>query len=490
MNVLLIEPTSTSYPPLGLMKISRYHKLLGDKVKFVTGNNREIANEFWDKIYITSVFTYDYKKLKKTIEFYSKNLFNFENMIIGGIAATLLYDKIEKETGARVHRGLLNTHDEKLKDIAKSHYEYSYLLDSGCSIDNLPPDYSIFDSEKKYTKIIDNAFFLYSTKGCPNKCDFCAVKILEPDYISYINIKSRINILKNEIGDRHGLIFLDNNIAASSSFDRIIDEIIECGFGAGEKMEYQKNGRTIKKNRFVDFNQGVDLRLLNKDKMRKLSKIAIDPLRLAFDDIKLANQYINKTCLAIENGIKKLSNYMLYNHKDSPVDLYRRMEINTEIVKDYKSENVKIFSFPMRYSPVSRTDRSYVGKNWTKREIRALQLILQATHGIVSHSLSKYKDEDSAGFFYRAFGNDSEQFSKILLMPFNYIINRDKYEFDNKLISIWMSDYEKLSDEQRLNLKDMIKNGRIDINQYKGHEKRILKILEHYEHEHSSIEED
>lgn len=38
-SVLLIEPNyKNKYPPIGLMKLSQYYKLLGDKVTFFKGN--------------------------------------------------------------------------------------------------------------------------------------------------------------------------------------------------------------------------------------------------------------------------------------------------------------------------------------------------------------------------------------------------------------------------------------------------------------------
>jgi hypothetical protein len=48
-----------------------------------------------------------------------------------------------------------------------------------------------------------------------------------------------------------------------------------------------------------------------------------------------------------------------------------------------------------------------------------MQLILQATHGVVS---------GNPEFFKRAFGNSYEDFERILLMPQHFIFNRDWYE--------------------------------------------------------------
>ena len=43
MRVLLVEPNyKNKYPPMGLMKISTYHKMQGDDVHFVKGINPNI----------------------------------------------------------------------------------------------------------------------------------------------------------------------------------------------------------------------------------------------------------------------------------------------------------------------------------------------------------------------------------------------------------------------------------------------------------------
>jgi hypothetical protein len=485
MKVLLVEPkSSTTYPPMGLMKFSRYHKLKGDDVTYVVGKNKKAQDQFWDKIYITSVFTYDFKSLIDTINYYSKNLFNFDNMSVGGIAATLLADKLKNLTGVDIHCGLQDSIDPFLENLAHTNANYNYLLDCSPTIDNLPPDYEIVSENSKYSKITDNAFFLYSTKGCPNNCSFCAVKKLEPVYVSYVPIKKRISILREEIGDRAGLLFLDNNIAASDSFFRIIDEIIDCGYGCGEKMCYEKNGRRIYKHRFVDFNQGVDLRLLNREKMKALSQTAINPLRLAFDNVDLAKEYEDKAKLAIECGISKLSNYMLYNYKDSPEDLYARMEVNTDIIKKYGNENVKIFSFPMRYSPINKTDRSYIGKRWHKRQIRAIQLILNATHGIVSHSLREYRE--GKGFFYRAFGENEREFIENLWMPFHYLINRDYYELERSNIQEWRMAFKALSVTEAQEVMNWIKDG-INKENMDTQSVKVKEVMAHYENEHTQV---
>jgi hypothetical protein len=73
----------------------------------------------------------------------------------------------------------------------------------------------------------------------------------------------------------------------------------------------------------------------------------------------------------------------------------------------------------MRYQPVNRPDRGHVGKNWNSYHLRSMQVILQATHGIVS---------GAPEFFRKAFGDTYEEFENILLRPHHYIFNRYWYE--------------------------------------------------------------
>ena len=65
MKVLLVEPGyKNKYPPLGLMKISAYHKALGDEVIFVKGEEKSLKGMKWDRIYITTLFTSSKAKRK------------------------------------------------------------------------------------------------------------------------------------------------------------------------------------------------------------------------------------------------------------------------------------------------------------------------------------------------------------------------------------------------------------------------------------------
>ena len=70
-----------------------------------------------------------------------------------------------------------------------------------------------------------------------------------------------------------------------------------------------------------------------KDRMflRELSRIAIRPLRIAFDHWGLRGPYETSIRFAHEFGLNDLSNYMLYNFHDSPKDLFDRMRLNVTL---------------------------------------------------------------------------------------------------------------------------------------------------------------
>lgn len=461
-NILLVEPTARSgFPPLGLMKIATYHNLLGDKLFFIIGKSKWHSSEYWDKIYITSLFTYDFRELIDTIRYYSSNMFNFRNIHVGGISATLLSNDIYELTGIKPHLGTMSDVDPFLSSYAKSNDSLKYLLKCGASIDHLPPDYTILGQYDNFGKFVKQAYIMYATKGCPNRCSFCAVNKLEPTYEHFIPILPRINYISKMTGDKLGLVLLDNNVAASNKFDLIIDEIKDAGFSVNSKLGGRK--------RFVDFNQGIDARLLDVNKIKKLTQIAIKPLRLALDNNSLIPKYREKVILSIESGIKSLSTYILYNFNDHPKDLYRRMRVNIDINYAYGST---IFSFPMKYVPLMSKDRKFIGKYWTKREIRAIQLILNVHKGIVSHRID---------MFEHAFGRNEDEYDRILLMPQNYIFNRVRYE-ENGSIEAYYKALMKLSNDQILQLRELIKDGRLKkLPNLKN--VKLKRVLEHYREE-------
>lgn len=77
---------------------------------------------------------------------------------------------------------------------------------------------------------------------------------------------------------------MDNNILASSKLSEIVDDLVSLGFERNNKSYKKIQGkRVVYQTRRVDFNQGIDARLLTEDKMAQLARLEIQPLRIAFD---------------------------------------------------------------------------------------------------------------------------------------------------------------------------------------------------------------
>lgn len=452
-DILLLEPGySNKYPPLGLMKISYFHKyVIGDYVRFAKGRLPEaFKDKKWDRVYVTTLFTFEWENTKKAIEYALSVVKDPTQVYTGGILATLMPELItENFPTVKNNPGLLN----KTGTLGIKGEE---------CIDTMTPDYGILDDiAEEYVYPAHDAYFTYMTRGCGMKCQFCAVQTLEPNYIPYISITENIRCIDAKFGPKKDLLLMDNNVLKSPDFDKIIDEIKELGFGKGATYTNPKTGKKVR--RYVDFNQGLDAFLLTPYKAKRLGELAIRPARIAFDHIEDAEAYKKAIRLCAKNGITHMSNYLLYNgddfkgkghryHADTPEDLYTRMKISMDLCEELNEKydyKISIFSFPMRYIPLSDLKRGYVGTNWNLKYLRALQRMLIPTQG---------KGVASRAFFEADFGKNPEQFVQFLAMPENHISWRGHFvprkneteEDAAKRKKIWEENQQYLKEWNRL----------------------------------------
>ena len=154
-RILLVEPEyKNKYPPMGLMKISTYHKMMGDYVRFVKGINSFVALEIWDRIYITSLFTFDFDVTIKTINHYKFLVNESCNIFIGGIMASLIPDAVIEATGLSKKNILIGLFTDT-----------SVVGDKNeINIDQLPLDYDILEDISYQYPAGDN-YFAYMTRG-------------------------------------------------------------------------------------------------------------------------------------------------------------------------------------------------------------------------------------------------------------------------------------------------------------------------------------
>lgn len=399
------------------MKLASYHAGRGDETCFVKGEDLSVLSKTWDRIYVTTLFSFEWNRTAKAIDFAILAAGNQpECVFVGGIAASLMYGEFLNEprwAGVRFIAGLLDGPPASALQLSATDGDFGADDLTGVPIEERIPDYSILE-HIDYSYPVRDAYFGYASRGCIRKCHFCGVPKLEGAQKEMPPLARLVEGVSDRYGEKKDLILMDNNITASSRYKEVMAEIRDLGFTPGAALV--RDGKRLKRR--VDFNQGVDARILAKSPMylKEMATVCISPLRIAFDHIGVRKVYETSVRMAAASGITSLSNYMLYNFKDTPEDLYRRMNLNIELNERL---GIRIWSFPMRYQPVTLKDRSHVGEKWNRYYLRSFQVMLQATRGVVS---------GSPDFFQHAYGGSSEEFLRLLSYPHGMIFHREHYE--------------------------------------------------------------
>ena len=324
MRILLVEPNYyTQYPPLGLLKLSTLYKAEGHEIRFVRG--LELVTRFVpDEIKVTSLFTWAWKPVWEAVAFY-RALFPRAKITLGGIYASLTPEHALGAGADDVVTGLVREAEDLL------------------------PDYSLvpaWDSSR-------HASILFSHRGCIRACSFCAVPALEGKPFQ-VRPTSRV---KHLIAPSHGRAILwDNNILGELHWREVIDELREL-------------------NVEVDFNQGLDARLVTEEVAEALKGLNIPTIRLAYDFVGMRDSVQRAVLLLKKSGLtnrrfRHICCYVLYNYKDTPQDLYER-------VRDLLAWGVS--AYPMRFQPLKGEGAfekdSYVSPQWTAEK---LDMVAQA----------------------------------------------------------------------------------------------------------------
>lgn len=171
-----------------------------------------------------------------------------------------------------------------------------------------------------------------TSRGCIRHCPFCAVPRIEGE-------------LKELADWEPKPIVCDNNLLACSlkHFDQVIDRLKPL---AG-----------------IDFNQGLDARLLTEYHAQRLAELDCHRVRLAWDHSKDEAAVMAAIERLRKAGFSKnvISVYVLIGYDDTPEDaLYRLSTLST----------AGYFPFPMRYQLLTALRRnSYVAPGWTHREL-------------------------------------------------------------------------------------------------------------------------
>jgi len=403
------------HPPVGLLKIGRLHLDRGDVVRFVSGRNRETTAQKWDRVYIAAPFTWHFNDVVRSVQRYTHTLRDNGRVFVGGGGATLLAADIEKATGVLPIEGRITS--ARQLDI-----------DDDTNVDGLVPAYELVDP---VLYAVSETIYAHTTRGCVNRCRWCAVPRIEPEFVPYINIIPTIREHRTRLGDPSRLLLMDNNVLASPGLESIVEDLLELGYGRGEMTKTNPP-----RQRVVDFNQGVDADFINEKTIGLLARLNVQPLRIAFDRLKEKKKYVHAVRLASENGFHDISNYLLFNFRDTPRDLYERIRINIELNKEFEGngDGTFIYSFPMRFAPVKgvanrRRDRVIDepvesqdwlhDPAWTPIFLANIENMKGAAGGAIPKS---------ASFAYRVVGCTFEEFIANLYSPRTLLRNRNRHE--------------------------------------------------------------
>jgi len=181
-------------------------------------------------------------------------------------------------------------------------------------VEHMMPDYSLYPKVALPWK---DSSIGFTSRGCIRRCPPCIV----PEKEGQIKPSARIY----EFWDRHHkkIILLDNNLLAAPSWRQTMEDLI------AEGLE-------------VDFNQGLDIRLLNEENINCLNRVKAKELRFAFDHISYEKAVREGIELLLANGLgsRKLSFYFLYGFPIIEQECVERAKI-------LASYNVDVY--PMAY---------------------------------------------------------------------------------------------------------------------------------------------
>lgn len=229
---ILMMDIDSIFPNIVLMKLSKFHKNLGDKVTLQRGLTVSTRIDHPDIVYISCLFAHH----KDAVERLAKQ-FPGSEVHIGGTGVNL---------------------------VTELPYEIEHLM----------PDYSIYKN--------CDASYGFTMRGCTRNCGFCVVPVKEKDAHPVADIYEFWDRRHNKI------VLYDNNILAlPEHFEKISNQLIE-------------------NNLHVDWNQGLDIRLVNDWNAEILSKLKIFPEpRFAFDNVKSEPMVRRGIEILKSHGIKR-----------------------------------------------------------------------------------------------------------------------------------------------------------------------------------------
>lgn len=202
----------------------------------------------------------------------------------------------------------------QLNEIIKGGTGYDLTVKLPDEIENIQPDYDLYG--------ITDTSYGFITRGCNRKCKWCVVPEKEGK-------PAFVNDIERLANGRKKIVIMDNNILASRVSIAQINKIIDLGLR-------------------VDFNQGLDARLVTPEIADLLSKVKwIKSVRFAVDTDTSIKPVLSAMNLLIDRGVNKwrFRNYLLLNgsiesaYKRATVMRDMGIGINPQPYRSFKENN-------------------------------------------------------------------------------------------------------------------------------------------------------
>lgn len=152
-------------------------------------------------------------------------------------------------------------------------------------VEHIYPDYSLYPKLTKYTA------YGFMSRGCPRGCDFCHVEAKEG------RKAYKVADLSEFWRGQKNIVLLDPNPIACKEWKDILQQLIDS-------------------KSWVDFSQGVDIRLMTEEKAEMIKRIKTKNIHFAWDRYEDKEKIVPKLKMFKEltgYDYRKLTVYMLCN---------------------------------------------------------------------------------------------------------------------------------------------------------------------------------
>lgn len=305
MKVGLIDiDYNGSFPNIPLMKLSAWHKQEGDSVEWYD----PMFGGHFDRVYCAKVFSWspDYHYPIDANE-----------IVYGG-------------SGYQIQ-----TVEGKERWIGDSSVTtWSHLPEA---IEHIYPDYSL------YPLLTKDTAYGFLTRGCPRGCTFCHVAAKEG------KVSRKVANLEEFWRGQKNIVLCDPNILACKDWKDLLQQLIDS-------------------KAMVDFNQGLDIRMMTEEKAEMLCKCKITHIHFAWDRYEDRDTIVPR--------LKMFRKIWEQHHKWNEHNNIAYILVNFDTTKEqdleriYTLRDIGYWAYVMIYDKQNTTDKFYTDlQRWVNNRI-------------------------------------------------------------------------------------------------------------------------